>query len=579
MIENVDAETAHEIISPAIKLIIGEVNRFSGHVSDVMGDGVMAMFGVPHTLEDHAIRACLAALAIQEKIAQYAEGIRQKHGREFRVRIGLNSGHVLLSVTGEGDNENYHARGSPVHLAARVESQTPPGGVGLSRHTYELVGSVFECEKLGSFSLKGFTDPEVIYRLLRMREQHAKRPQQSASATSVPMLGREAQRKELDDALAGLRRGRGSLVVVSGEAGAGKTRFIEECRNELGAGMLWLAGQSSSYDQRVSYWPFIEMLTGWMDLSQRGGEDQNWARLLQRMDDLFASGAEEVVPYVATLMGMEIRAPYASRVKFLDSEMLSRQILRAMRRLFGRMAADQPVVVVLDDFHWADDSTVGLVEHLIGLCAEAPMMVCLTSRSDGNQAAKVLQTARRDAVIDIAEIELPPLTIEHSIELLEHLMGTDVQAKSLRDQILYKAGGNPFFIEEVVRSLKGSGALVRSGRNPGAWAVGGGEISVPDTIQDVVMARVDRLDATLKQLLSVASVIGHNFLYNVLRTVAGQIDAVDGTLGELKQRQFIEEAVQLPELIYRFRHALMQESIYESLLLEQRKKLHARVAD
>ena len=579
LIEKLDVEEAQKLFAPAIRIFRDEIERFSGHVDTELGDGLMAIFGVPHTLEAHAIRACHAALAIQERITHYAQEMGQKRGLQFLVRVGVNSGVVVLSVGGEQDREIYHANGSPVHLAARIESETPDGGIGVSSHTHELIGSVFECQKLGSFRLKGFSEPEVIYRLLRTRDQHGKGPPQQVSTAVIPMIGREAQRARMHEMVVGLSRGRGCLVLVSGEAGSGKTRFLHECRNELGADLLWLEGQSSSYDQRVSYWPFIEILTAWLGLSEQAGEDRNWTLLVERLQELFDSEADEVIPYIATLMGMKVRDPYAVRVKFLDMEVLSRQILWAMRRLFERMASRQPVALVMDDFHWADDSSVELVEHLLGLCMDARILICLTSRSEGSQAVRVWQTAREITGLDAAEIELPPLPIEQSIDLLERLIGKDAQTRYLRDQILYKAGGNPFFIEEVVRTLKGSGVLVRHARDPGAWAVTAKEVSVPDTIHDVVMARVDRLDARLRQLLSTASVIGRNFLYTVLRSVAEQIEAVDGTLDELKQRQFIEEAAELPELIYKFRHALMQEAIYDSLLLDQRKKLHGRVAD
>ena len=579
MIEKLDVETAHGLFAPAIKIMSNEIERFSGHVAEVLGDGLMAIFGAPHTLEDHAIRACHAALAIQEKIARHAFDIRQQHGLEFLVRVGLNSGTVVLSVTGEGDRETYNAGGSPVHLAARVESKAPAGGIAVSMHTHELIKSVFECESLGSFSLKGFSAPEVIYRVLRPRDQHGKgRPPSNLTAT-VPMIGRESQRRQLRQMVEGLNHGRGGFVLVNGEAGSGKTRFMSEGRTDLGTGLLWLEGQSSSYDQRVSYWPFIEILTAWLDLPRQGSEDRSWALLVERLQELFGAEADEVIPYVAALMGMTVREPYALRVKFLETDVLSRQILRAMRRLFERMAARLPVVIAIDDFHWADDSSVRLVEHLLGLCAEARILICVISRTDGSQAARVTQAARDVAGLDIAEIVLKPLPVEESVNLLERLIGTDPLTRYLRDQILYKAGGNPFFIEEVVRNLKASGILVEHVRNPGNWLVTTAEVSVPDTIHDVVMARVDRLDARLKQLLSVASVIGRHFLYSVLKSVTERVEAVDGTLSELEERQFIEEAAGRPEVSYNFRHALMQEAIYESILLEQRRTLHRRIAD
>jgi predicted ATPase len=222
------------------------------------------------------------------------------------------------------------------------------------------------------------------------------------------MVGREAERRQLEGTIGALKSGRGGFVAVSGDAGSGKTRLVAEVRHTTGQQVLWLEGQSSSYDQRVAYWPFVEILAAWLNLSEDGGEEPSWSLLVGRLRQLFDDEADEVIPYVAVLMGMQVRDPHSLRVKFLDPELLSRQVLWAVRRLFQRLAERQPVILMFDDFHWADDSSVGLVEHLLGLCAETQILLCVASRPDDGQVNRVLRAARQIDGLDTCEIALSP---------------------------------------------------------------------------------------------------------------------------------------------------------------------------
>ena len=572
-----EEEFSYAILSTAIQMMAAEVRRFSGHVSKTTGDGAMAIFGAPFTLEDHAIRAVHAALSIRDRMVRYGQELQLAHGLRLQVRIGLNSGPVVMSVTDTVGSEIYDAAGSPVHLAQRIESRTPPGHVGVSARTRLLCAAAFEFERLGSFQLKGFTEPEDIYLLVRPHSPSGKRQQQGNPATSR-MVGRESQRRQFLGALAALDQGHGAFLLVRGEAGCGKTRFIRECRAAIGEELVWLHGQASPYEQRRSYLPFIEILGDWLGLTASRNESDRWNVLLDKVQTLFIDDAEGIVPYLATVLGIPVPAPHAEKILHIEADVLGRQIFGSMRRLFARLAAQKPVMLVVEDFQWLDDSSARLIVHMLELCLQARFFVCVSGRSGEDSVVRLIDSTSGIRGLSAAVVEMAPLSEQQGAEVLEQLVGNDPQTRQLRDRILHKAGGNPFFIEEVVRSLIASGLLLR-GAQSGAWSAASTEIAVPDTIHDVIMARVDRLDARLKQMLLTASVIGKTFLYEVLRAVAPQDQALDESLQALTERQFIEACVDLPETIFAFRHALTQEAVYRSLLSETRKHMHERVGD
>lgn len=573
-----DEEFGYGILAGAMQAVAQEVQRFSGHVSKTTGDGAMAIFGAPFALEDHAIRAAHAALAIRDRMVLRGEELRRSHGLNVQVRIGLNSGPVVMSVSGTGAGETYDAAGSPVHLAQRIESATPANTIGASARTRLLGVAAFEFERLGSFQLKGFAEQEDIFLLTGPRRRTTAHIASEGDPHSSRMIGRASQRRQFQGPLAAMDVGRGALLLVSGEAGYGKTRFIAECRASLGEELLWLQGRASPYEQRRSYLPFVEMLSDWLALGSSQGEQAHWRLLESRLQSLFLEDAEGIAPYIATLMGIPVPASHSGKVLHLEADVLGRQIFGSMRRLFSRIAAQKPVMLVVEDFQWADDSSLRLIVHLLPLCLQARFFVCVSGRPGEEGLHRLADAVADVSGLQVTTVGLPPLSPESSAELLEQLVGSDPQHRQLRERILFKAGGNPFFIEEVVRSLTVSGLLVR-GAPSGPWSAASAEIALPDTIHDVVMARVDRLDVRLKQLLLTASVIGRSFLYDVLRAVEHQDASIDQNLDELTRRQFIEARVELPDASYAFRHALTQEVVYKSLLAQTRKRLHEQVGD
>lgn len=570
LIERADAEAALTLLGPVMDMMAEAVRQFGGTVAKRAGDGIMAIFGVPSVQEDHAARACHAALALQRSVASHAARVEGTP----RVRVGLGSGRVLVTGIEDaaGHSVLHDAAGAIVHRASRVEATADPGAINLAEGTYHLVRQHFDCRPLGDMTLKGFSQPQPVYRLLA-----AKTKPEGAPAS---LIGREAEIAAMRGLVGRVESTRqGGLLLITGEAGMGKTRLLRELRPMLPGTAIRLTGHALSFGQRLSYWPFIEMLKPFLGLEDGANEDAIWAAMERAVDRLFPE-EPEILAYLATLLGIVVREPLSERVRYLDGETLAQQVLRAGYRLFERLTHDGTVVLVIDDAHWLDGSSLALVEHLLPVAASRPLLMVVLGRSQEaamSRLAELGATSLPDGAL--LPLALGPLSIADSGRLVGAVLGEDSDGLGrLRDQVLYKAEGNPFYLEEVVRALIDTRIIVLD--HQGHWSARSypGEISIPDSIQGVIMARIDRLDDRLKHVLGVAAVIGHSFLYRVLRIVLEQAEQLDERLARLKAAELIADYQSVPELAYIFRHALVQESVYESLLLERRRRLHRQIA-
>lgn len=577
MIEHADAETAVSILHGVLKTISEAITHHGGIVIQRMGDGLLAAFGVPIAAEDHAIRACHAGQLIQNRLGEHARELKAKYDISLRVRVGLNSGQVVVSTVARGGQIFYEVGGPTVHLAQRIETQTPPGAVGLSSTTYDRVRHVFDCTALGVRTLKGFAEPQPIYQVVGARKNPSERDPIMPD-TTAPLVGRSQQLLSITRAIAEAKGGRGGLLVITGEAGIGKSRLLDEARDATSREVTWLEGNTLSFSQRISYWPFIEILRPVLGLSERNSEAENWNALERDILDLFGPLHVEVLPYIATLLGMEVRGTYAEQLRHVDPEVLGSQVFRAARRLFEQLAKRRPLVIAFEDLHWADRSSFALLMHLLPLATEVPILFCVLSRPDSGYLPQLRDAATSLLSRGYQEISLLPLSVEESKELIGSILGDHDSARRMRDLILYKAEGNPFFIEEIVRALVEQRVIVQE-NGTRRWATQSQEIVIPDTIQGVVMSRVDRLDDRLKDVLGIAAVIGRTFFYRILRAITAPHVEIKDPLAKLEAVELIDEMKSAPELAYLFRHALAHEAIYENLLRDKRSRLHGRVAE
>jgi class 3 adenylate cyclase/tetratricopeptide (TPR) repeat protein len=340
-----------------------------------------------------------------------------------------------------------------------------------------------------------------------------------------------------------------------------------------------LEGQAMSFGQSISYWPFQQILWQFAGINEEDDEAEVWSKLEKRVYALFQEETDEIVPYLASLLGLEVKAAYRERVKYLDAESMGRQLYRASRLLFERLAQSRPLLLVFEDLHWADESSAQLLERLLPLVESVPLLILGVSRPEPDApAARLHSLAVQQFAKRTSEIVLSPLSQSDSTVLVRNLLAVEDLTAGAREMIVGKADGNPFFLEEIIRTLIDAGAIVHNPES-GRWRATAlvETVTIPDTIQGVIMARVDRLDEDVKQVLRAAAVIGRSFLYRVLQAVTAADAQLDGYIGRLQEIELVHEKQGQPELEYMFRHALAQEATYESILLQKRRALHASV--
>ncbi len=573
--ERLGADAMHALLNRFFELALAEVHRYEGTINQFLGDGFMALFGAPLTLEDHARRAVLAALDIQRAVRSL-RGERGVAGAgDLAVRMGLNTGPVVVGKIGDNLRMDYTAVGDTTNLAARLEHLAEPGSIYLSEQTYDLVRSVAECRPLGARSVKGKAEPVTVYEVVAARV----RPQLGrgdARGIGTRLVGRAADAAALITAVERLGRGDGGIVAIIGEAGLGKSRLVTEVRRLAGdTKVRWLEGRGLSFGQTLSYWPFLEILRSAGGITEEDGPAESWTKLDALVTGLFPDATDEILPYLASMLGLPVPGDLEARVKHLDAQAIGRQILLTSRRFFERLARQRPLVLVFEDLHWVDQSSMELIEHLFPLVERVPLLLCGVSRPGaGSPAARLREIARQRYGTRYSEAVLliTPLSAENSSTLLEGLLGTPDVSPRLRELVLTKTEGNPLFMEEVVRSLVAVGVLAQDEMS-GTWRALAAveEVRIPDTIQGVIMARVDRLDEDVKQVLKLAAVIGRSFFHRVLHALAETDRELDKRLADLQDVELIRERRRLPELEYIFKHALVQEATYASILAERRR--------
>jgi class 3 adenylate cyclase/tetratricopeptide (TPR) repeat protein len=590
--EGMDPEAWSEIMNTTFEYLIEPVERYGGTVARLMGDAILAFFGAPTAHEDDPQRAVMAGLDILEGISPFREKLRSERGLDYNVRVGINTGLVVVGDVGSETAGEYTAMGDAVNVAARMEQTAAPGAVQISQDTYTLVAPLFDFRELGGIPVKGKRKPVLAYQVMGVKAEPGSLRGLSDQGISSPLVGRQAEFETARVAFDQLFIGLGGILVVLGEAGIGKSRLINELRqtalsadnssNQPGpspASILWLEGQPLSYSQTISYWPFQQILRQYASIDDDDDESIALKKLEIKIQQLFPAEAVEILPYLASLLSLEISGEYSERVKYLNAEALKSQVYRASRRFFQRLAEQSPLVLLFDDLHWMDASSAELLEHLMPLVEMVPMLICALSRPAAESPTANLVAQTEEQFKDhLTLISLAPLAPNDSRRLVQNLLAVDDLPEQARQMILDKADGNPFYLEEIVRDLIEKGALVQD-EPTGRWRATKliAEVTVPDTIQGLLIARIDRLDEHLKQVVRQAAVIGRAFLYRILNAIVDDAPDLDQQLDQLQRVELIQEQQRIPELEYIFKHALAQEAAYDSILLQERRKAHAKV--
>jgi class 3 adenylate cyclase/tetratricopeptide (TPR) repeat protein len=547
-----------------------QIESFGGTVEKYAGDAILAVFGVPQVHEDDAERAVRAAFAMQDSLAQLNPMFEQDYGVRLAVRIGVASGEA---VAASGAVREFMASGEVPNLAARLQSLGE--GVTVSDATYRLLGSRLEADRLDGLSAKGFEGTITAYRARGLRA--VERRDAVVAGLVSPVVGRDREVAALSACLEELGRGRGQVVSIVGEAGIGKSRLKIEQRERLPQGMRWLEGRCQSYTQNASYGPVIQILRSALNLGP--GETAAIARTKLRAATRALSGsqAEQERRALAHLLAIDL-GPGQTPPVAVDPRALQSQLVIATRALLQGVAERGPLIVALEDLHWADPASVELLMLLLELTDFQPIMFLVTSRPETEGDAWTFRLhAERNFGHRLTELRLTPLGLEDSQRIADNLLRVSELPEAIRATIVERAGGNPFFLEEIIRGLIEEGVLKREGDR---WAALGvpEQWSIPSTLSGVLAARIDRLPGAAKALLQRAAVIGRFFGYRMLQAVSDAPAELDPALAHLLRAELIREWASLPERQYIFKHALTLEAAAASLLGEQRRELHARVA-
>ena len=560
-----DPEEARKILDPVLERMMEAVHRYEGTVNQVMGDGIMALFGAPLAHEDHAVRACYAALRMQESVKAYADEVRRSHAAVVKIRVGLNSGEVVVRAIGSDLHMDYTAVGQTTHLAARMEQLADPGAIVITPETLALAEGYIEVKSLGPVPVKGLAPPVEIFEVTGAGSART-RLQASARRGLTRFVGRDAELEQLRRAQQLAGEGRGQVAAIVGEAGVGKSRLVYELTHSHRLqGWLVLESASVSYGKATSYLPVIDLLKGYFKIQDR----DDLREIREKVTGKLLTLDRALEPTLPALLALLDVAVDDAAWRTLDPGQRRQQTLDAVKRLLLREAREQPLLLIFEDLHWIDGETQALLDGLVDSLGSARLLLLVNYRPEYQHAW--------GSKTSYSQMRLDALPAESAGELLEALLGDDPGLQPLKQ--LFVKRGNPFFLEETVRTLVETKALAgERGRYRLTQAVQA--IQVPATVQAMLAARIDRLSPEDKRLLQVASVVGKDVPFALLQAIVElPDDALRRGLDHLQAAEFLYETGLFPDLEYSFKHALTHDVTYGGLLQERRRKLHARIVN
>lgn len=559
--ERVGAEAMHEIMDRCFALILDQVHHYEGTVNQFLGDGVMALFGAPLALEDAPHRAVTTALAVQRELQSFADEVRERHGVDFRMRIGIHSGPVVVGRIGDDLRMDYTAIGDTTNLAARLQGLAPAGGVIISGATKDLVEGYFELEELGAVPVKGKSEPVQAYRVLEAREGLG-RVEARAQAGLTPLIGRDHELAALQRAFTLAAEGTGQVVFLVGEAGIGKSRLRYEFQRSLeGQPHEWVEGRCMTYARDFPFHPIVDGLRRRFGVEE-GDDEATIQRKLEADETRSGGGLEWTLPYMRLLLSLPSGD---EKVDAQDAATRRSETFRAVCARFQRLCEKVPFVLVVEDIHWIDRASEEFLQYMIDSLPASRSLLVLTHRPGYSHPFGDRSYHTR--------LALQPLSKPEMGRMAEAILASSAVPEALSGLIAARAEGNPFFIEEVVQSLVEDGS-VRSVEGCVELARDIDSISVPESIQEVLMARLDRLEEEPKRALQIGAVIGREFALRLLDRIVEAGDRLGPMINELRSLELIYEKAAHPELAFMFKHALTRDVAYDSVLEGRRRALH-----
>ena len=582
--EEIDSEDLYEIIQQFINMLVAAVYKYDGLVDKIVGDGLMALFGAPIGHENNAELAVRSALDMQQDLRAFNRQIGNRLGHELQMHIGLHSGTVIVGGMGSDMLMDYTAIGDTVNLAHRLEEAAEAGSILVSESVYRQTRMLFDFSIVPSLSLKGIQRLVTGYQLVGPKERPGR--VRGVEGLTSPMVGRDEELALLKQAVLSTVGGQaGGFAMIIGEAGIGKSRLLAELRAQVrDENVRVFEGQSLTYRRSVAYWIFLDLMRNYLGVSANAPEAHVRARLAELLEELLGESAAEILPYLEHLLSLKASsATAAQRINQLDADQLRQQIFIAVRDLLVAESERQPVLLILDDLHWADDASLDLLQFLLDAVNAANLYICGISRPvESGTLPPIIQQAEKRLGERYLSIQLKSLPQEKSEQLLYQLLTIPELPIQLREQIIQRAAGVPFYLEEILRMLIDEAIIYRDGIH---WRLyPDADISalgVPDNLQALILARFDRLDQQQRRILQVASVIGREFSIALIEAVLPSLSSswIEDQLSLLSERGFIIPRTDSHQADYAFRHVLTSDAIYSTLLRRDRGELHGQVGE
>lgn len=562
--DSLDPEVVHQVMEGCFKILLDEVHKFEGTINQFTGDGIMALFGAPVAHEDHAQRACWAALSMQQSLSKYREEIAQKYDADLRMRIGINSGQVIIGSIGDDLKMDYTAIGDTINLASRMEQMAEPGSILVSENSYRITSDYFRFHSLGPLAVRGKKGPVEAY-VLKGPGKCGTRIEAAMAKGLTTFVGRDKEIGILEEAYRKARSEFGQVVGIVGEAGVGKSRLVLELRQSLPEEeFIYLEGRCLPYGSSIAYLPILDLLRSYFKCKE--GEPK-YVIKNKIKDQVVSLGIqfETTLPAFYEVFSLEMENDLFETLKPREKR---NKIFEAIRNLLIRISKDSLLILAIDDIHWIDRTSEEFIGYLIEWLARARIVLLLLYRPEYDH-----KWGNKSYYTKIGLDQLPP---KRSVELLHSILSEGEVVPEVEELIMQKTGGNPLFMEEFTHTLLEDGSIQKK-RNRYILNKSVSLTHIPDTIHGIISSRIDRLQDDIKHTMQVASVIGRDFVFPVLQKTTGLGEELKTYLLSLQQFEFIYEKRLFPELEYIFKHALIQEVAYKSLLHKKRKKIHGKI--